>query len=577
MTSTANLMIILGDATIKVTLLLGLAAGIVFLLRPASAAARHLVWSLGLVGALCLPLLAQTLPRLDLALPRVHRPQARSLPPAAPTDAMPVGAEGAPEPAIAPNISPEAQPLSLWPLYVLVIWAAGIGLTLMRLFSSAASVRKIARASVTIEGGPLAASAAAARRRLALHRPVDFRRASVPGGVSVPMGWGCLRPTVILPAEATQWPRGQVEAALLHELAHVKRQDWLVQTLAQVVCVLYWFHPLVWLAARQARQESEYASDNLVLGSGIGPADYAGHLVGVVRSAQAFRATPATVVALVRPSALNRRVSAILASHPSRQGRTPRMAAVAVALAAVIACPLAALRPVGAAGRVSSEMVGTIVVVDAGHGGRDTGGVGRGGVTEKALDLEIARRLRAELVQRGAVVFMTRDADTLPSMGARTQLANAKHANYFISVHCDSGPISKAGSVVFYHGQGPVGRRLAASVAQGMRPPTGEPGGVVSDTTRFQRGYYVLRTAAMPSVLVECGSMTDSGDLARLQGAEGQQRIAEGIAAGLSAFQEGRRKTPGRDKAAGMATPGVLWPVQLLPASRVREQGAPNG
>ena len=539
------------------------------MLRPASAAARHLVWSLGLVGALSLPLLTRTLPRLDWTLPPIHRSQPRfltPLPSAAATAekvATTPGANNAWKPLTAPPVSTTAPTPFRWPACVLLIWAAGVGLTLMRLLFGIASVRRIARASRPLEGGPLAAAATACRT-LAIRRPVDFRQASAPGSVPVPMGWGCLRPTVILPAEAAQWPAEQVDAALLHELAHVQRQDWLVLMLAHLACAFYWFHPLVWLAAQQARQESEQASDDLVLGAGIGPGDYAGHLLSVVRSARAFRAAPVTAVALVRPSALNRRVRAILAPHPRRQGRTPRMAAAAVTLAALFACPLAALRPVGAAGAISSALRGEVIVVDAGHGGQDTGGVGPEGVakkvaqqrriglvnagvgpegvTEKALNLAIAKRLRTALEQRGAVVSMTREGDTFSDPKARAQFANARHADYLISVHCDGGLHSKAESVVYYHGQQASGHRLAASVGQGMHQATDTPSGVASDLTRFHTGFAVLRGAAMPSVLVECGSITDPTDLARLRDTEGQQRIAEGIAAGLGAFQEGRPK-----------------------------------
>lgn len=548
MTSTTSFIFTLGDAALKATLLLGSAALLASLLRPASAAARHLVWSLGLVGVLSLPLLTQTLPRLELALPQIHRPQAQTLPPlpaAGKTASLP-GANDASEAVITTNVSAKALPRSPWPVCVLMLWLAGVGLTLLRLLSGVASVQKIARASRPLECGPLAASAVGACRTLAVHRPVDFRLASAPGFVSVPMGWGCLRPTIVLPAEAAHWPPEQRDAALLHELAHVKRQDWLVQMLTHLACALYWFHPLVWLAARQARQESEQACDDLVLGAGVSPADYAGHLLSVVRSARAFRAAPVTAVTLGRPSALNRRLNAILAPHPHRKGRTPKMAAAALALTAIFVCPLAALRPVGAAGHVSSELRGAVVFIDAGHGGQDTGGVSQGGVMEKTLTLAIAKRLRVELEQRGAVVSMTRDGDTYLDTSRRPQFANAKHADYFISVHCDSGPISKAGSVVFYHGQEPRGRRLAASVDHGMHQTTDTPSGIVSDLTRFRSGFAVLRGATMPAVLVECGSMTDPNDLARLQDTEGQQRIAEGIAAGFSAFQESRPKSAKR-------------------------------
>jgi len=553
MTSTANFTslnftFLLADATLKTTLLLGLAAIIAAPARRASAAARHLIWALGLVGALSLPLLTLTLPNMDFALPDVGQAQAPFSPPSPPAAAMGKGAATTPD---APDTAQTAvQPAAAgvlrqpaWAVCVIFVWLSGVGLTLLRLLSGLAAVRKIARASARIEYGPLAASAAAACRTFTMSRPIDFRQATLPGVAPVPMGWGFLHPTVILPAEAAQWPPEQAHAALLHELAHIKRQDWLVQMFIHLVCALYWFHPLVWLAARQAHRESEHASDDLVLAAGLGQADYAGHLLNVARSARAFRGTPIAAVALVRPSALNRRVSAILAPHSHRRGRTRKMVIAAAAFMAACVCPLATLRPVGAAGQDASALRGAVVVVDAGHGGLDSGGVGPGGVTEKSLNLAIAERLRAELEQRGAVVYMTREGDTFPDLRQRARFANAKHADYLISVHCDASPdpaYGTADSGVYYHGKELLEQRLAESVGQGLHQATDKSSGVVSDLTRFRTGFAVLREARMPSVLVECGKMTPPSDLARLRDPKEQQRIAEGIAIGLSAFQKSR-------------------------------------
>jgi beta-lactamase regulating signal transducer with metallopeptidase domain len=64
---------------------------------------------------------------------------------------------------------------------------------------------------------------------------------------------------VALPPDATQWPASDLRRALIHELEHVRRGDWATQVLASVVCVLYWFHPLVWLAVRRLRLAMEQA------------------------------------------------------------------------------------------------------------------------------------------------------------------------------------------------------------------------------------------------------------------------------------------------------------------------------
>ena len=134
MTSTANLTFLMADAAIKATVLLGLAAIVAAFLRHASAAAKHLVWTLGLIGALSLPFLTRTLPSLDLALPHVSRAQARLLPSlptavAAPEKAsMRAGAAEASEMATkaTATVSAEVLPPLAWPVFMTLAWLFGV-------------------------------------------------------------------------------------------------------------------------------------------------------------------------------------------------------------------------------------------------------------------------------------------------------------------------------------------------------------------------------------------------------------------------------------------------------------------
>src|SRR5262249_10513265 len=103
----------------------------------------------------------------------------------------------------------------------------------------------------------------------------------------VPMTWGIVRHTILLPSVIVSWPEDRLRDAIAHELAHVKRRDGIVQLVAQAASAAYWFNPLVWYAAYRIRIERECACDDLVLCLGIAAEDYAAHLLQIAREATA--------------------------------------------------------------------------------------------------------------------------------------------------------------------------------------------------------------------------------------------------------------------------------------------------
>ena len=156
------------------------------------------------------------------------------------------------------------------------------------------------------------------------------------------MTWGWLRPVILLPLGADQWPPDRLRAVLLHELAHIARADWPAQMASHLACALYWFNPLVWLAARQARTEAERACDDRVLLAGIPAPDYARHLLDVARS---LRDTPLpAVLPMAHTPQMAGRLKAILGRGRTRKPVTRRALVLAgLALAGVVA-PLAAMQ-----------------------------------------------------------------------------------------------------------------------------------------------------------------------------------------------------------------------------------------
>src|SRR4030095_8597368 len=91
---------------------------------------------------------------------------------------------------------------------------------------------------------------------------------------SMPLTFGLLQSRVLLPSDADAWPHERRRAVLMHELSHVERHDCLTQALAQLACALYWFHPLVWLAAHRMRVERERACDDRALAAPMRASEY---------------------------------------------------------------------------------------------------------------------------------------------------------------------------------------------------------------------------------------------------------------------------------------------------------------
>ncbi len=175
------------------------------------------------------------------------------------------------------------------------------------------------------------------RRTLGIGRRVRTLESSA---ATVPMTWGTLRPVVLLPEEARHWPAARLHAVMLHELVHVQRCDLLAQMAAQAACCLYWFHPLVWLAARQLRKEREGACDDAVLSGGVSAPDYAGHLLEVARVMVQHRSL-ADAPAMAENGDLEERVRAVLDRGRNRAPVNGRLSAAVAALACALLLPVA--------------------------------------------------------------------------------------------------------------------------------------------------------------------------------------------------------------------------------------------
>jgi TonB family protein len=336
--------------SVKATVLLVLTILTVSLLRRRSAATRHQLWAVGILASLALPVLTFLLPAwhsatlgdaagfLRPAHPVAVHPNSQSLP------SMVVDAASA---------SPLLNQLPAW---LVLSWAVGALLILLRLLGGLAQTAWVSAHSVMVTAGDWEGSLADISQSLQIARRVRVLLCSDPA--AMPVTWGTFRPRIILPAGATEWSSDRRRIVLCHELAHIARQDWPVQICAELVRAFYWFHPLAWIAAARLRQESEYACDDSVLNSRLDASDYANQLLDLARTLKSSERGWSVALAIARPSHLERRFLAMLNPCTNRRGVSPRAGRFAQLVALVVLLPLAAVHL--PAQNLSGKFTGTI-------------------------------------------------------------------------------------------------------------------------------------------------------------------------------------------------------------------------
>ena len=175
----------------------------------------------------------------------------------------------------------------------------------------------------------------------------------------------------------------------------------------------------------------------------------------------------------------------------------------------------------------TSREAPTTVVIDAGHGGFDRGGIPGQRIPEKEMTLDVAQRLKGLLAASGYRVVMTRDSDVFVPLPTRVAIANSYQNGIFVCIHFNSAKrIGADGIETYFYSRDslPLASAVHYFVAGGAPSPNR---GV------RRRGFYVLRKTKIPAVLVECGFLTNPNEGQYAQSPSYRQKLAEEIAAGV--------------------------------------------
>ncbi|RYF48441.1 MAG: hypothetical protein EOO38_10085, partial [Cytophagaceae bacterium] len=279
--------------TIKATLLLLLTFAVVRLLRRSSAAVKHTLWLACFLGLLLLPILTFALPAWQ---PLGPNSLASSL-----SEPFHPGLAASAKPSslllrtIAAGNSDFGRVVSTaqWLLALtFVCWMLGAVLATRKLALGFIAAKRLQSKGCLFGNDRLQDDSlqdefrqctASLNLRASVFRAMPRLFLVHDEALSIPLTWGCWRPVVLMPVSSIQWSASCRRAAFLHELAHIQRWDWFVQSLACLSCLLFWFHPLVWFAAQSLRLESERATDDHVLASGLKATEYSSSLLEIVR------------------------------------------------------------------------------------------------------------------------------------------------------------------------------------------------------------------------------------------------------------------------------------------------------
>ncbi len=368
------------NLVLKGSLILLLAILVNSILRFSSAAVRHWVWCLGFVGLLLLLPFSLLLPKKPIPLlPQVQYVSFSDNGPASPVnnsgkralekiesflsteessdqvmhrenpfDSSTEIQKKNPEMTSSASVNQQkSQPQRTsmakgvtikWSSLIFVIWVAGVFVFFLRFAWSLAKIWKISSEGQLIADKGLKQLLKACMENYGVKgsiRMVSTRN------IGIPATFGLFRPVLLLPTDISTWPKDKQKAAVCHELAHIKRRDYIFNLIAQMACALYWFNPLVWMAVRSFWIERENACDDFILQNGTRDYEYADHLLEIACRFSRLKLLRRCASVMASKSDLKKRLAHILSKKASRRALTLRALVFSVLGALFILLPLA--------------------------------------------------------------------------------------------------------------------------------------------------------------------------------------------------------------------------------------------
>jgi beta-lactamase regulating signal transducer with metallopeptidase domain len=322
---------------LKTSLLFAVVGLVAPLMARQSAAWRHFLWTASLALALLMPIAVVVLPTsVRIALP--WQPSASWMLDDSATltgDATRTDATSRrPGPQQGDSAVKASEARAAWPA-VMIVWLIGALAVVLRNALAHVALMRWSRAARADLSPAWSATLARVTREAGLRRPLRVLESV---RATSPCTWGVLRPVLMLPAAGADWPEPQRRFVLLHELAHVRRFDYLTTQVSNLACAVHWYNPLAWFAAARARKLQEQACDDAVLDAGGAPSDYAEFLLAIAGGSPRFSVAFPAAVGMAQRSQIHGRLTSIL--DASRARAPLRGLAIPVALVPLVCAAL---------------------------------------------------------------------------------------------------------------------------------------------------------------------------------------------------------------------------------------------
>lgn len=312
---------------------------------------------------------------------------------------------------------------------------------------------------------------------------------------------------------------------LQHELAHIRQRHSLDKIVAELAIALCWLNPFLWYIRRELAQVHEFLADEQAITDNDTSA-FAQMLLAVH-----YESKVPPISSSYFHSPVKRRIIMIQKNTKPRLAGLRRALALPVLIVPVLLFSFTTHKE--AAPETLPDASRTTIILDAGHGGNDAGGIGLNRIQEKDLSMKMCRKMAALAKEYNMNVVLTRNADEYPTLQQRTEISNKVAEGIFISLHVDKkGPEHNAGYSILVSEKSShyaQSLKLASAVAGNFNHA-----GINMQLT--QKGLHVLKANNHPGIAIECGDIDKAVDVARIQDDAQLEAMCRHILSGIATY-----------------------------------------